>query len=303
MKLLRQLCLLALFTACTLCAFAEPRTITTSDGVDLYVTVKGAGPPCLYVHGGPGSGSYWLEKFSGDILEQQFRMVYLDQRGVARSTSPKGGNYSLERTVCDFEEVRKALGITEWFTLGHSLGGIMQMAYAQRYPGVVKGMLMFNCTLSLKRAHEPLVKACEILGITNTAPYLDESVPINERLPKLYRQLREKDLFWKMGYASYESKTRMDASFADIAHWNKDQENAEMPGEYFLDCGPLSARMKMPVLFVYGKTDWMVGPSAWKEVRFPNVLLWGSEVGHVPFLENKPDVAKAIQTYRERFGL
>jgi proline iminopeptidase len=44
---------------------AQERTILTSDGVSLYVNVKGSGIPCLYLHGGPGSGSYWLEKFFG----------------------------------------------------------------------------------------------------------------------------------------------------------------------------------------------------------------------------------------------
>ena len=56
-------------------------TVTTTDSVRLYVKVKGQGPYLLYAHGGPGSGSYWLEKFSGDFLERHFTMVYLDQRG------------------------------------------------------------------------------------------------------------------------------------------------------------------------------------------------------------------------------
>lgn len=70
---------------------AQEKTILTSDSVSLYVNVKGKGTPCLYLHGGPGSGSYWLEKFFGDYLEQHFQMIYLDQRGVGRSTSPLDG--------------------------------------------------------------------------------------------------------------------------------------------------------------------------------------------------------------------
>src|SRR5512140_1675554 len=80
---------------------AQEMHIKTSDGVDLYVKVKGEGTPCLYIHGGPGSGSYWLEKFSGDMLEKHFKMIYLDQRGVARSTSPADANYSMDRMVQD----------------------------------------------------------------------------------------------------------------------------------------------------------------------------------------------------------
>ena len=86
---------------------AQEQYIRTTDGVDLFVKVKGKGTPCLYIHGGPDSGSYWMEKFFGEILEQRFQMIYLDQRGVCRSASPKDGNYSLDRMANDYEEVRK----------------------------------------------------------------------------------------------------------------------------------------------------------------------------------------------------
>ena len=45
---------------------AQERNIFTTDSVSLYVNVKGSGTPCLYIHGGPGSGSYWVEKFFGN---------------------------------------------------------------------------------------------------------------------------------------------------------------------------------------------------------------------------------------------
>jgi proline iminopeptidase len=34
-------------------------------------------------------------------------MIYLDQRGISRSSSPASGDYSLDRMVRDFEEVRR----------------------------------------------------------------------------------------------------------------------------------------------------------------------------------------------------
>ena len=116
---------------------AQEMHIKTSDNVDLYVTVKGKGTPCLYVHGGPGSGSYWLEKFAGDSAEQHFQIIYMDQRGVGRSTSPVDQNYSMDRMVQDFEEVRIALGIKQWITLGHSFGGILQMGYVTDKPNSI----------------------------------------------------------------------------------------------------------------------------------------------------------------------
>jgi proline iminopeptidase len=131
---------------------AQERFVQTSDGVKLYVNVRGSGTPCLYIHGGPGAGSYFLEKLVGESLEKRFQMIYLDQRGSGRSSSPADGNYSMGRMVRDFEEVRSALGIRKWVTLGHSFGGLLQMGYAKRCPDVIQGMVMINCTLSIKQS-------------------------------------------------------------------------------------------------------------------------------------------------------
>jgi len=185
--------LMACFVAC---AWAQERHVMTSDSVSLYVSVKGNGPVCLYLHGGPGSGSYWLEKFCGDSLEKHFRMVYLDQRGVGRSSSPKDGNYSMERMVRDFEEVREALGIKSWLTLGHSFGGILQMGYIERYPAATKGILMINCTLSMEESFRNswIPQACELLGIENPIPVSGDTVKLLDRFTGVIGKLTEKGL-------------------------------------------------------------------------------------------------------------
>ncbi|MGD0113431.1 MAG: alpha/beta hydrolase [Armatimonadota bacterium] len=281
------------------------RHIRTSDGVDLYLEVRGEGTPCLYIHGGPGAGGYWLQKFSGDMLERNFQMIYLDQRGSGRSTSPKDGDYSIARLVEDFEEVRLALGIKQWVTLGHSFGGILQMAYAQRHPQVITGMVMLNCSLDLEESLRGWIpKACELLGITDPKAYTDEAVPLLDRVGDLVGKLKEKDLFWKLAYASQESEKTMDATFDEVPNFNHDFERAPLtPREYWADYRKAAQEMKMPVLFFYGKTDWRVGPEHYKGVHFPNMMLFGSDVGHVASLENTADLEKAVTAYRKRYRL
>ena len=278
--------------------------IRTTDGVDLYVEVKGQGIPCLYIHGGPGSGSYWMEKFSAGLLERHFQMIYLDQRGVARSTSPRDSNYCMERMVQDFEEVRAALGISKWLTIGHSFGGILQMGYALRCPQAVMGMLMLNCGLNMPESLRTswMPKACEFLGITDTRPYTDETIPIFDRLQPLADGLREKNLFWKLAYASQENEAIMNTTFGEVPGWNHDFESAfaNCP-EYLADYSPATRDLKMPVLFFYGKTDWMVGPQHYRCAAFPEMLLWPSDVGHVAIMENRADLEKAITSYMGKY--
>jgi proline iminopeptidase len=47
----------------------------------------------------------------------------------------------------------------------------------------------------------------------------------------------------------------------------------------------------------------MAGPAIYKGVHFPEMMLWGSEVGHMPFLENKADLEKAIVSYQKKYKL
>lgn len=300
--MIKHLFFIALF-AFGLSLQAGEKIITTSDGVKLYVNVKGEGLPLLYIHGGPGSGSKWFEEFSGDFMEQHFTIIYLDQRGVGRSGSPEDGNYSMDRMVQDFEEVREALGISSWLTLGHSFGGILQMGYAERFPEAHKGMLMVNCTLDLLQSscESWLPKAAEILGETFSCK---DTVAMPWEMMNHYgNRLREKNLFWQMAYADPGNEEIMNKTYESISNFNYDLGNAVMNNEeYFENYKILASGIEFPVLYFYGSKDWMVGPDHYKNLQFPNLLLWESEVGHMPFLEAKEDLQEAILTYKLHNG-
>lgn len=142
--------LLAMAVSTMACTSDKEYHIETSDGVVLYAHVRGRGEPCLYLHGGPGSGSTWMKEMGGKELERRYTMVYLDQRAVCRSTEPADDNFALSRQTLDFEEVRKALGFKKWHLLGHSFGGILEIAYWRDYPESIKGMIFEDCTLSME---------------------------------------------------------------------------------------------------------------------------------------------------------
>ena len=282
---------------------AQEQKITTSDGVDLYVKVKGEGTPLLYLHGGPGSGSFWFEKFFGDFMEENFTVVYLDQRGVGRSTSPADGNYSMERLTKDFEEVRETLGFETWLTLGHSFGGLLQMGYAERFPEAINGMIMVNCTLDIEESFCESwgPKAAELLG-ENFTPCNQDSLTIIEKVMALGSKLREKDLFWQMAYEHQKSEAIMNDTYKGFENWNYDFSNAAMTmTDYRKDFKPVTSGIDIPVLFFYGSRDWMVGPNHHEDLEFPELMLWKNDGGHLPFQENKEDLSEAILAYKAAY--
>lgn len=283
---------------------AQEKYILTSDSVKLYVNVKGSGPACLYIHGGPGSGSNWLEEFLGDSLEQHFQMVYLDQRGVGRSSSPTNNNYSLDRMVKDFEEVRNSLGIKEWLTFGHSFGGIPQMAYAINNPNVISGMLFINCTLDMNDSfgNNWLPKAIELLGNDVPAICKDTTVSVYKRMLAVMPVLGETGEMWKIFFRNQEDNWKLNDTYSKFESWNTDQSEQilEVDG-YWQDFRQYTNNTTQPVLFYYGNTDWAVGPNHYSKVKFPEMILWEGNVSHFPFLENKEDLMKAINNYTAKY--
>ena len=298
----RIIYILAWLLLCNL-SNAQKQTFLTSDSVSLFINVKGKGTPCLYIHGGPGSGSYWMEKFSGDILEERFQIIYLDLRGVCRSSSPSDGNYSMERMLQDFEEIRNHLGIHNWIIMGHSFSGTMVTEYAHRHPDVISAILMFNCSLYLNESitQSWIPKATELLGLQAETFYKSDTIPVNDKLQRLFSLLNENDIMWKLAYSTKENERIMNESFSEIPNWNHDFAGIGMSHpDYQKNFKTHTNAIKTPVLFFYGKYDWTIGPKHYKGVNFPNMYLWKSKGGHMPFMENKKDIEKSLDRFSKK---
>lgn len=129
-------------------------------GTRLYVDQRGAedAPPLLFIHGGPGAGSYDFLAFQGDRLSQSFRLIAVDQRGVQQS-DPLTGPVSEHDLIADFEALREELGIEQWSILGHSYGGRLALRYAAAHPDAVTKVVFENPGWDMVLASDTLLRA------------------------------------------------------------------------------------------------------------------------------------------------
>lgn len=297
----RSALLLLILVSFNLVAGAEEKKIRTTDGVDLFVSVKGTGIPCLYVHGGPGSGSFWLEEFSGTMLEKNFTMVYLDQRGVSRSGSPQNKDFSLERMLKDFEEVRTKLGIKKWIVLGHSFGAGIQTAYAHKYPASVSGMIMLNGTVNIAESLKSTFAYTKQRVTTEQYQKLEATEG-----PLMHRMFAAMQLLgadtYKLFYRDKANADSMDRVMGKISNWNHEFSGTvnNIP-DYFQDFSPLTKQIKVPVLVFSGNTDYAIGPEHYKLIQFPTQMLFRSDVGHLPFMEAREDLENSIRAYLKKY--
>lgn len=127
-------------------------------GTRLYVDRRGAAgaPPLLFLHGGPGSGSYDFMSFQGDRLSAKLDLIGLDQRGVQHS-DPLDGPVTEDSLIADFEALRSALGLSEWSILGHSYGGRLALRYAATHPDTVTKVIFENPPWDMVLATKNLV--------------------------------------------------------------------------------------------------------------------------------------------------
>lgn len=117
--------------------------LLVGDGHSLYVEECGQsdGVPLVFLHGGPGSGCSPKQRRFFD--PSRFRAVLFDQRGCGRSVPLAGlqGN-TTTHLVSDIECIREALGIERWIVFGGSWGSLLALAYANRCPARVTGLVL-----------------------------------------------------------------------------------------------------------------------------------------------------------------
>jgi len=107
-------------------------TITTRDGVDLYVKDWGTGRPVVLLHGWPLSADTF-DHLAAAIAGAGMRAIAYDRRGFGRSAQPWGG-YDYDTLATDLADVIEATGARGATLVGFSMGGGEVVRYLSRFP-------------------------------------------------------------------------------------------------------------------------------------------------------------------------
>ena len=245
-------------------------------GTHLYVEDHGpkTAPALLYLHGGPGAGSYDFSVYQGERMPR-LRLIIMDQRGVLRSDPVT--DMVMDDLVLDCEAVREALGIRRWAVLGHSFGGHIALRYAAGYPQSLKAVAFENPSLDLAGSVRELMRASAAiftrdgeadnaalaLGLANDphtpqelwSAFGDISGKLGpERRETLYTHKPElQNFFGKLMDASTLSDDEKGRSGGQVAAIQKE-------GKLFDDLRPLLKQVATPALMLKGKYDHVTPP-------------------------------------------
>lgn len=103
-----------------------------------YLEQPGSQPAVLLLHGQPGTAEDWERV---QPLLRGRRTIAIDRPGYGFSS---GGYVPLGRQLRAIEELRRRLGLGRPIVVGHSYGGTIALAYAERHPHHVAGLVLVD---------------------------------------------------------------------------------------------------------------------------------------------------------------
>ncbi len=119
----------------------------------LRVEVRGEGRavPVVFVHGLGGQISTWSEAM--DRLSTTRRVVAFDARGHGQSS--RAAVNSMETWADDLFAIVRALGLTRFVLVGHSMAGAVLQRFAHDHPSLLAGLVYVDAIGDFRRAGTP----------------------------------------------------------------------------------------------------------------------------------------------------
>lgn len=184
----------------------------TVDGRSMRVDVKGeASNPVIVLLPGLGCASPVLEMEPlATALSRNYRVVTIEPFGYGLS-DPAGQERTIENVVQELHACVEALGYEEYYLMGHSLGGLYSLYWANQYPEEVQGFVGIDPSVPGMNDEQPfpisitalnklsayLSKVMNGVGLTRlmsaghpeNAIYADLTYPYTEQELEIYRLL------------------------------------------------------------------------------------------------------------------
>jgi pyruvate dehydrogenase E2 component (dihydrolipoamide acetyltransferase) len=259
---------------------AAPRDIEAG-GRRLRVLDIGSGdpPPVLLVHGFGADLNAWM--FNQPVLAEGRRVVAIDLPGHGGAEKQVGAG-DVEMFTTAVADVMVVLGLDRAHLVGHSLGGAVAIAAAQRHPERVASLTLL-CAAGL--------------GPEIDFPFIDGFVKAQRRREMqhvLADLVHDPALISRVMIEETLRYKRLDgvqAALETIAR-------AWFPhGRQAVDLRPALAALKIPVQIIWGRDDHII-PATHAEAfagKLPVHIL--DDVGHLPQMEKAGDVNRLIADF------
>jgi pimeloyl-ACP methyl ester carboxylesterase len=145
-------------------------------GKNLFYRDQGEGMPVVLVHGFAEDGAVWEDV--APALSTTCRVLVPDLPGSGRSALPEG-EVTMESLASVLALLLDAEGIDRCVFIGHSMGGYITLAFAERYPERVSAFGLFHSTAFADNEEKKKGrrKSIEFIREHGVAPFIRQSAP------------------------------------------------------------------------------------------------------------------------------
>ncbi|HET6531364.1 MAG TPA: alpha/beta hydrolase [Actinoplanes sp.] len=300
--------------------FDSERTVTAADGTDLHVEIieprEGTGKPTIvFVHGfALDMGTFYFQRKM--LTERgEHRMVFYDQPGHGRSGRLESGNYDIAALGKSLAAVLDAtVPDGPVILVGHSMGGMTIMAFAEHYPewfgNRVVGVVLMSTSAGLFNKTE--------LGLTTlvaraSAPFFPlwgGAARIGGNAIDRARVVSS-DLAWLLTRRYGFGDDRPSASLVTFVEQMNSKTSVETLTKYLHTLythnrfPALSALRGVPVLVIVGTKDYLTPVTHSEEIlkHLPEAeLVKVDNSGHVVMLEKADEVNAMILPFLDKIS-
>ncbi len=245
----------------------------------------GRGPAVVFIHGFCEEKSLWndfLNHFQSD-----YHVITPDLPGFGESPlniTP----VSMEYFADEVRYLLKDLSVKECVIIGHSLGGYVALAFAEKYPEMLKGLGLFHSMAfaDSPEKQENRNKTIQFIEKNGVAPFADSFVE-----PLFFMRNRKNLQKEIQGMIETTKNTSMKSIIETTKAMRDRKERTDV-----------LKNTEVPVLFIVGKDD---GPvpleKSLEQCYLPkhSVVHFFSECGHMGMFEKREETLKAVEKYLE----
>ena len=269
------------------------------NGVNLFYTTVGSGPPLMLMHGGLGGDHTFFLPWFEDIADQWTLILY-DHRGNGRSRPIEWEGVSHDTWAADADALRAYLGYEKISLLGHSYGGFLAQEYAARYQDRLDALILL-CTAPaldypdiIKANAEARAKTPEAIAAVDEA-FSEEPLAKDEDFERVLKALGSLYFHRPDDFAEIISSIMDDVSFSAAA-WNH-CSNVCLPDFNMMEQLP---KIEVPTLILSGADDWITPAEQGQRMHdaLPNSdLVIFDKSGHFPDIEERELFFKTLRDW------
>jgi pimeloyl-ACP methyl ester carboxylesterase len=248
-------------------------------------TDAGSGDALVFLHGFAESKQLWTD--FKKPLQQKFRTIALDLPGFGNNTA-EVADYSMDAMADYVKQQLDKLGIKKCILIGHSMGGYVSMAFAEKYSAMLNGLCLFHSsalpdTDEKKDNRNKTIEFVEKHGVEKFMQSFVEPLFFAENREKLRSKI---DLMKKIGTA-----TPKESVVGGLAAMRDRPDRTEV-----------LKKANYPVLFIFGKEDGAVPmDKALEQCHLPDnsMVYFLGQTGHMGMFERTYETRKTIEKFTE----